>query len=92
MYELRGRSKGWIRRKIVEGLTAKMTCDVISLCTSGATVLPLASETEIVCALPADVDAAEVVVEGLWVREGLRTLEPKTDVLWCRRDCSSHVG
>ena len=63
-----------------------MTCDVISLCTGGATILPLASETEIVCALPADVEAAKVVVKGFWVREGLRALLPETDVLWSRRD------
>ena len=73
-------------------LTAKMACDVISLCTSGATILPLASETQIVGALPANVDAAEVVVEGLRVREGLRTLKPETDMLRCRRDSRSHVG
>jgi hypothetical protein len=48
-----------------------MTCDVISFCTCGATILPLASETEIVGALPANVHATEVVVEGFWVREGL---------------------
>lgn len=77
--------KGGMSR-VLEGRTAKMTCDVITFCTSGATILPLASETEIVGALPANVDAAEVVVEGFWVREGLRALEPETDVLWCRRD------
>jgi hypothetical protein len=69
-----------------KGHTAKMTCDVISFCTGGATILPLASETQIVSALPADVDAAKVVVKGFRVREGLRTLEPETDVLWCGRD------
>lgn len=69
-----------------------MTCDVISLCTGGAAVLPPAGETEIVGALPADVDAAEVVVEGLGVGEGQRALLPETDVLWWRRDGSSHVG
>lgn len=69
-----------------------MTCDVVSFCTGGATILPLAGKTKIVGALPANVDAAEVVVEGLWVREGLGALEPETDVLWGRGDCCSHVA
>lgn len=69
-----------------------MTCDVISFCTRSATILPLASETEVVGALPADVYAAEVVVEGFWVWEGLRAVLPKTDVVWCRGECCSHVA
>lgn len=69
-----------------------MTCDVVSFCTGGAAILPPAGETEIVCALPADVEAAEVVVEGLGVWEGLRALLPETDVLGGRGDCCSHVA
>ena len=59
-----------------------MTCDVISFCASCSTVLPLASETEVVCAFPADVYVAEVGVECFWIWEGLRALEPETDVEW----------
>lgn len=59
-----------------EKLTAKMTSDVIPFCTGSSTVLPLASETEIVCALPANVKAAEVVVERFRVREWLGAVEP----------------
>ena len=69
-----------------------MACDVISFCTGSSTVLPLASETEIVCALPANVKAAEMVVKRFWIRERLRAVEPETDVLWGRRDGCSHVG
>ena len=87
MYGLQRRVRGGGgSRKGGEGLTAKMTCDVISFCTGSATILPLAGETEIVGALPADVDAAEVVVEGLWVGEGLVAVLPETDVLWCGRE------
>ena len=75
-----------------EGHTAKMACDVISFCTGCATVLPLAGETEIVCALPTDVETAEVVVEGLWVWEGLGTVLPETEVLRGWREGCSHVG
>ena len=71
--------------------TAKMTCDVISFGTSGATVLPLAGETQIVGAFPADVYVAKVVVQGLWVREGLGALQPETDVLGRGGDCGSHI-
>ena len=42
-------------------------------------VLPPASETEVVCALPADVVVAEVVVEELCVWEGGRAVEPLAD-------------
>ena len=58
-----------------------MTCDMISFSTSGTTVFPLAGETKIVGAFPANVYVAKVVVEGFWIRKGLRTLEPKTNML-----------
>jgi hypothetical protein len=51
---------------------------VVALCAGGATVLPLAGETEVVCALAADVVVAKMVVEGLRVREILGTLDPQT--------------
>ena len=47
-----------------------MTCNVIPLGTRSSAILPFASKAEVVCALPADVVVAEMVVEGLWVGEG----------------------
>ena len=55
-----------------------MTSDVIALCASGTTILPLACEAKIICAFAADVIVTEVVVEGLWVAEVLAAGEPKT--------------
>ena len=46
-----------------------MTCDVISLCASGTTVLPFASETEIIGTFPADVIIAKMIVESFRVDE-----------------------
>jgi hypothetical protein len=46
-----------------------MAGDMVPLCAGGATVLPLAGETEVVGALAAYVLVAEMVVEGLWVGE-----------------------
>lgn len=67
-----------IKREI--GQTSKMTGDVVSFCTSCATVLPLACETEIVCAFPSNVYIAKMVIKRFWVRKRLRTLKPKTNV------------
>lgn len=39
-----------------------MTSDVIALGTSCSAVLPLASETEIICALASDMVVAEMVI------------------------------
>jgi hypothetical protein len=74
-----------------EGQTAKVAGDVISFGTGGATILPPAGETQIVGAFPADVDVAEVVVQGLRVREGLGALQPETDVLGRGGDGGSHI-
>ena len=54
---------------------------MVALCACCAAVLPLAGEAEVVCALPADVVVAEVVVEGLWVGEALRAVDPETGVV-----------
>ena len=60
-------------------VTSEMTGDMISLRASCTTVLPLASETEVVRALSADVCVAEVVVEEFGFREGLAAVDPETD-------------
>lgn len=60
--------------------TSEMAGDVVSLRTANSAVLPLAGETKVVGAFPANVYVAKVVVEGFWIREGLRTLEPETNV------------
>jgi hypothetical protein len=51
------------------GVHPEMAGDMVPLCAGGATVLPLAGETEVVGALAAYVLVAEMVVEGLWVGE-----------------------
>jgi hypothetical protein len=63
--------------------TSEMTSDMVALGTGRATVLPLASETEVVCALSADVVVAEMVVEHLCVFEALGTLFPLADKNGC---------
>jgi len=55
-----------------------MAGDMISLCASSTTVLPFASKTEIVCALPANMVIAKMVVEGFRVGKGLDAVEPET--------------
>lgn len=55
-----------------------MTGDVVTLGTGSATVLPFASETEIVGTLAANMIIAEMVVEGLGVGEILPAIDPKT--------------
>lgn len=60
--------------------TSKMACDMVSLSTGGTAVLPLAGETEVVCAFPTDVCIAEMVVERFWIWERLGTLKPETGV------------
>lgn len=62
---------------------------MISLRASCAAILPLASETEVVGALSADVVVAEVVVEHFGVGERLAAVSPETDqgrLLRGRRD------
>jgi len=58
--------------------TSEVTGDMITFCTGGAAVPPLAGETEVVGALPANVVVAEMVVERLWVGESERTVHPQT--------------
>lgn len=57
-----------------------MACNVIALSTGGATVLPVAGETEVACAFAADVVVAEMVVEGLWVWHELVAADPLAGV------------
>ena len=57
-----------------------MAGDVIPLCASSCAVFPFASETEVICALPADVVVAEMIVKSLGVGEGLCAFEPLTAV------------
>lgn len=44
---------------------------MVSLCTCRSAVFPRTSETQIVGTLATDVVVAEMVVESLWVSEGL---------------------
>lgn len=60
-------------------VTSEMTGDMISLRASCTTILPLASETKVVGALPADVVVAEVVVEEFGVGVGFSAVNPQTD-------------
>ena len=53
-----------------------MACDMVSLGTGRTAVLPLAGETEVAGALPADVIVAEVIVERLGIWEDLRAVDP----------------
>jgi len=71
-------SKG--RKEKEKKNTSEMTGYMIPLCTRCATILPLASKTEIVCALPADVSVAEMVVELVWLSERLVAVLPETRV------------
>ena len=77
--------------------TSEMAGNVVTLRTGGAAVLPVAGETEVVCALAADVVVAEMVVEGLWVGEGADAVLPVAAVLgvgavWGRRGCVCDGG
>ena len=51
--------------------TSEMARNVIALGAGGVAVLPLAGQTEIVGGLAADMVIAQVIVEVLWVCEGL---------------------
>lgn len=55
-----------------------MAGNVVSLCTAGSAVLPLAGETEIVGTLATNVIVAEMVVECFWITKGVRAVLPKT--------------
>lgn len=48
-----------------------MACNVVALCAGCRAVLPLAGEAEVVGALSANVVVAEVVIEGICIRESL---------------------
>ena len=61
-----------------------MTGNVIALSTGGPAVLPLAGQTEVAGALPANVVIAEMVVEGLWVGEDLFAVDPLAEMAWWR--------
>lgn len=60
--------------------TAKMTSNVVALCASCSAVLPFAGEAKIVCALPADVVVAEMMIESLGVEVSSRAILPETIV------------
>lgn len=49
---------------------------MISLCTSSPTILPLASQTEIVGALATNVIVAQMTIERLWIRETFCAVYP----------------
>ena len=57
-----------------------MTGNVVALCAGRSAVLPLAGETEVVCAFPANVVIAKMVVEDLWVDISLGAALPETPV------------
>lgn len=63
--------------------TAKMTCNVVTLCAGCSAVLPFAGEAEIVCAFPADVVVAEMMIESLGVEISSRAVLPETVVGCC---------
>lgn len=69
-----------VKRSEERRRTTEMAGYVIALCAGGAAVLPLAGETEIVCALAADVVIAQVVVEGLRVRVTVAAVDPEAPV------------
>jgi hypothetical protein len=58
------------------GVYSEMASDVVPFGAGSSAILPLASETEVVCALATDVLVAEMVVEGLWVGECLGAVLP----------------
>ena len=62
-----------------EGVTSEVAGDVITLRASCTTILPLASETKVVGALPADMVVAEMVVEVFGVGIGFTAVDPETD-------------
>ena len=64
---------------------------MITFCARGAAVFPLAGETEVVGALPANVVVAEVVVQRLWVSESERTVLPETVHWGENKKCPNHV-
>ena len=53
---------------------------MVALSAAGVAILPFAGETEVAGALAADVVVAEVVVERLWVGEGLVAVDPLAPV------------
>ncbi len=63
--------------------TAKMTCDVISLGAGGSAILPFASETKIVGALPANMFIAKMIIKSFRVDKGGGAVKPETVVGDC---------
>jgi hypothetical protein len=63
--------------------TSEMAGDMVAFGTCGVAVFPLACETEIACALAANVVVAEVTVESLWVRRDFVAVDPLTGVSGC---------
>jgi len=55
-----------------------VTGDVVALCASSTTVLPLACEAQIVCTLATDVIITEMVIKILWIVKFLVAVEPET--------------
>jgi hypothetical protein len=59
-------------------MNSKVTGDMVPLGTRCPAVLPPASETKVVGALATDMVVTEMVVEGLWIYEGLGAVLPVT--------------
>jgi hypothetical protein len=55
-----------------------MAGDMIALCAGSDAVFPLASETEVIGALPANVVVAEMIVKSLGFWERFDAFEPLT--------------
>lgn len=49
---------------------------MITLCAACSAILPLASETEVSCALSSNVVVAKVVIEGFWIWKSLVAVDP----------------
>jgi hypothetical protein len=61
-----------------KGKTSEMACDMITFSAVRNTVFPFAREAEVICAFSAYVVNAQVIVKGLWIREGLYAVSPLT--------------
>jgi hypothetical protein len=58
--------------------TSEMASDMIAFGTDSDTVFPSAREAEVICALPAYVINAQMIIKRLWVRKGSSTVDPLT--------------
>jgi hypothetical protein len=58
--------------------TPEVTGDMVSFGAGCSAIFPFTGQAQVVGALPTDVVVAEMVVQGLWVWEGLGAVEPET--------------